>query len=89
MSKKKCKCGNDKFTLEVRKCDGCENNGAFDEDGSDEYVYDTDSVEKLGLARDQADQEGECAMGTCYGFGCWYLTCTECGKSIFMPLIEE
>ena len=79
--KKKCKCGNDKFTLEVMECESCENNGSFDY-GTCEWVYTGKTP------RSQAFEEGECAMGNSFNFGCWLLTCTKCGEQIHMPLME-
>lgn len=83
--KKKCvKCGGDKYTLNICDCDDCDDNGWYKKEEG--YIYETPPE---GEYRSQASDEGECAMGNSYNFGCWLLTCVRCGEQIHMPLVEE
>jgi len=77
-------CKTELFTIEaIDDCSTCKHNGWYDDK---KYHYD-DPPE--GKFRDQAREEGECAMGSTFDAGCWLIKCANCGETIHMPTYEE
>lgn len=89
MKKLKCGCGNDKFKIEKRDdCADCVHNGAnsgYSENKTSKhfdqgYVYDPEIIKELGIERSEAEDDGECEMGSAEGEGCYIYICSLCEK---------
>ncbi len=59
-------------------CDDCEYNGVWD-DETDGRIYDEAEIKSKGLVRNEATEEGVCALLGVAGEGCWQIECTRCG----------
>ena len=89
---KKCDvCGNDTFRIdEIKCCDDCSENGAWDSaDDAQELTWDEKLIFWGGLERCQVEEESECRMGSAYGRGCHMYICTECRQKEHLPFGDE
>jgi len=81
----KCeKCGADLFYITELNCEDCENNGWYNED-EDDFQYDQPPDNEY---RNQAEENGECRMGTSFDAGCWMVRCAACGKEFHSPRVS-
>lgn len=83
----KCKCGNATYKIETSTdCCNCKHNGAYhDEDG---WIYDQGLIDRLGLARNEAEDSGECELGSSWNAGCHIYICTKCGDITNTALMD-
>jgi len=84
-----CKCGSTSMKVEQRhqECAECPNNGWYDSDPEVcEYKYEEEGRKS---DRTEAQDEGECGMGTNWDAGCSLYICNGCGKTIdFVPYVD-
>ena len=83
----KCKCNNELFRIIEKYCEGCEYNGAYDEENG--YIHDEEVIKKKGLERTEAFDEGNCLLGENHGNGCFVFDCSKCHHKTNMPLIDD
>ena len=87
----KCKnCKNDLFKIEyINTCEDCKNNGAYNEYENHDLEYDEEIILKLGLLREEVENDGQCKIGDAFGGGCYLIACTKCGYIINIPCYED
>ncbi len=85
----KCKkCGSRIFLIdENNSCDDCKHNPAWNEEENN-YTYDQETIDRLGLTRNYVEEERECGFGGASGDGCYMITCKFCEQKFNIPLVD-
>ena len=89
----KCKCGSEKMRIEKREtCNRCENNKCIN---NDDDTCEAHGEPCNGMNYDcpdyygNAQENGQCDMGSCGDLGCHIYQCAECGKVVDYVTFSE
>jgi hypothetical protein len=104
VSRIKCSCGEEAMLIDVsHTCSKCHNNGfcvdpdvMAELDTDEDYIYYDEELrlkaeERMGqeVVRTEAEDHGECKMGSNWNAGCSLYTCSKCGKLVdFVSFVD-